>query len=183
MRVVFPNTWFLFFNESNKGTLEHGEKAITSIIHGGSWFLGVLEADNSMEGITPPQPIDMRASDLAGEWRKWQMAFTDYLLAINVVKDDKAVEKRKLALLRHCGGEDLREMYSQMEFKNSDSGAEIEEGTDGRKLKDVLQRFHDHCNPRSGIVVSRCKFHNISQNGESIDVYLMKLRRLAQSCD
>ena len=111
------------------------------------------------------------------------MAFTDYLLAINVVKDDKAVEKRKLALLRHCGGEDLREMYSQMEFKNSDSGAEIEEGTDGRKLKDVLQRFHDHCNPRSGIVVSRCKFHNISQNGESIDVYLMKLRRLAQSCD
>lgn len=139
-----------------------------------------------MEGILPPSQLNLRANDLASEWRRWKRAFSDYLLAINLVDGAAAVEKRKLALFRHIGGEDVRELYTQMEFMEADADGvqqEIAEGTEGRKLSDVLAKFHEYCNPRSGVVVSRFEFHRCSQQGESIDVYLMKLRRLAEGCD
>ena len=138
-----------------------------------------------MDGISPPGQLDLRSKDIAGEWRKWSRAFEDYLLAIDVTAGTLAAEKRKLALFRHVGGEDVREVYSQMEFTKVVDGEtkDIDEGTEGRKLKDVLKRFREYCNPRSGIVVSRYEFHNSSQNGETVDVYLMRLRRLAESCD
>lgn len=139
-----------------------------------------------MDGISPPQHLDLRSEDLSGEWRRWQRAFSDYLLAIDLTATTKATERRKLALFRHAGGEDVRELYSQMEFMTAPdedgNTAEIDEGATGRKLDDVIQRFHDYCNPRSGIVVSRYKFHSSSQNGDTIDVYLMKLRRLSEGC-
>ena len=113
-------------------------------------------------------------------------SFQDYLLAIDLVNTTKAAEKRKLALFRYVGGEDVREVYSQLEFKTApdEHGVteEIEEGVNGRKLEDVLKRFNDYCNPRSGIVVSRFQFHGCVQNGETCDVYLMRLRRLADGC-
>jgi hypothetical protein len=134
-----------------------------------------------MEGISPPQQLDLRCNDLAGEWRRWNRSFNDYLLAIDLVAETRAAERRKLALFRHVGGEDVRELYSQMEFLDGDA-AEIGEGSDGRKLNDVLERFQEYCNPRSGKVVSRFEFHNCSQQGEAVDVYLMRLRRLAEGC-
>ncbi|XP_067940194.1 uncharacterized protein [Watersipora subatra] len=138
-----------------------------------------------MDGILPPGQLDLRSKDIAGEWRKWSRAFEDYLLAIDVAAGTLAAEKRKLALFCHVGGEDVREVYSRMEFTKVGDGEtkDIDEGTEGRKLKDVLKRFREYCNPRSGIVVSRYEFHNSSQNGETVDVYLMRLRRLAESCD
>lgn len=136
-----------------------------------------------MEGLSAPGAVDLRSKDLASEWRRWSRAFEDYLLAINVVDGTAPVEKRKLALFRHIGGEDVREVYSQMEFKAADGTTDIAEGEVGRKLQDVLKKFREYCNPRSGIVVSRYEFHGCSQNGETVDVYLMKLRRLAESCD
>lgn len=139
-----------------------------------------------MEGISPPGHLDLRAEDLAGEWRRWVRSFNDYLLAIDLVANTKAAEKRKLALFRHVGGEDVREVYSQMEFRTEpdehDNTTEIEEGAAGRKLTEVIEKFHQYCNPRSGIVVSRFQFHNISQDSETVDVFLMKLRRLAEGC-
>ena len=119
-------------------------------------------------------------------WR-WVRSFNDYLCAIDLVATSKAAEKRKLALFRCVGGEDVRELYSQMEFNSAPqtlTGAvtEIEEGANGRKLDDVIKRFHEYCNPRSGAVVSRFEFHNCRQNGDTVDVFLMKLRRLAERC-
>jgi hypothetical protein len=40
---------------------------------------------------------------------------------------------------------------------------EIEDGVTGPKLVDVLQRFHEYCNPRSGVIVGRFEFHGCSQ--------------------
>ena len=136
---------------------------------------------SKMEGISPPGQLNLRAEDLAGEWRRWVRSFNDYLCAIDLVATSKAAEKRKLALFRCVGGEDVRELYSQMEFNSAPqtlTGAvtEIEEGANGRKLDDVIKRFHEYCNPRSGAVVSRFEFHNCRQNGDTVDVFLMKLR-------
>lgn len=136
-----------------------------------------------MEGILPPSQLNLRASDLSTEWRRWSRAFSDYLLAINLIAETEAAEKRKLALFRHIGGEDVRELYGQIEFFGEDGTTELNEGTDGRKLEDVLARFKEYCNPRSSVIVSRFEFHNCSQQGESVDVFLMKLRRLAEGCD
>ncbi|XP_067947485.1 uncharacterized protein [Watersipora subatra] len=139
-----------------------------------------------MEGILSPQQLDLRCEDLSGEWRCWQRAFSDYLLAIDLTGTTKAAEKRKLALFRHAGGEDVREVYSQIEFKSQpdDDGntGELEEGAAGRKLDDVIKRFHEYCNLRPGVVVGRFKFHNSSQGGDTVDVFLIKLRQLAEGC-
>ncbi|KAF6031683.1 hypothetical protein EB796_009977 [Bugula neritina] len=140
-----------------------------------------------MEGITPPAQLDIRADDLSGVWRRWVRSFNDYLLAIDLAGTSKVAERRKLALFRHVGGEDVRELYSQMEFLSTpdDNGTitELEEGTEGRRLVDVINRFQDYCNPRSGVVVTRHRFHSCAQNGDTVDVYLMKLRQLAEGCE
>ncbi|XP_067939593.1 uncharacterized protein [Watersipora subatra] len=139
-----------------------------------------------MEGIHPPQQLNLRAVDLSGEWRRWVRSFRDYLLAINLVAADQVSERRKLALFRHVGGEDVREIYSQMEFVGEDGDGnpvDLAEGQEGRTLEAVLERFQTYCNPRSGEVVSRFEFHGSSQSGESVDVYLMRLRRLAENCN
>ena len=73
-----------------------------------------------MEGILPPSQLNLRASDLSTEWRRWSRAFSDYLLAINLIAETEAAEKRKLALFRHIGGEDVRELYGQIEFFGED---------------------------------------------------------------
>jgi len=75
-----------------------------------------------MEGISPPGQLNLRAEDLSGEWWRWIRSFEDYLLAIDLTANSRAGEKRKLALFRHCGGEDVREVYSQMEFNLEVSG-------------------------------------------------------------
>jgi len=53
----------------------------------------------------------------------------------------------------------------------------------GRKLEDVIKHFHEYCNPHTSIVLNRFQFHNSSQSGDTIDVYLMKLQRLAEGCE
>ena len=139
-----------------------------------------------MDGISPPGALNLRAGDLSSEWRKWIRAFQDYLLAIDVTAETVAAERRKLALFRTIGGEDVRELYSQMEFLNEtdpDNVVVIREGAEGRRLEEVITRFTDYCNPRSSIIVQRLEFHNCKQNGEQLDVFLMRLRRLAEGCD
>lgn len=138
-----------------------------------------------MEGISPPSSLNLRASDLSSEWRRWIRAFEDYLLAINVIDNTKPVERRKLALFRHVGGEDVREVYSQMEFLDltkPDEPKEIAEGDKGRQLCDVVKKFADYCNPRTSIIVQRLEFHSSKQDGEQLDVFLMRLRRVADGC-
>jgi len=90
-----------------------------------------------------------------------------------------------MALFRHFGGEDVREVYSQMEFnlEVSEEITEIEEVVAGRKLEDVIKRFHEYFNPRTSIVLNRFQFHNSSQSGDTIDAYLIKLRRLVEDCE
>ena len=46
----------------------------------------------------------------------------------------------------------------------------------------MYQRFHEYCNPRLGVIVRRFQFHNSAQNDDTIDAYLMRLRRLAEGC-
>jgi hypothetical protein len=75
-----------------------------------------------MEGILPPAQVNLRAVDLSSEWRRWVRSFNDYLLAIDLTGTSRAAEKRKLALLRHAGGEDVREVYSQFEFRTEPNG-------------------------------------------------------------
>jgi len=62
-----------------------------------------------MEGITPLAQLDIRADDLSGVWYRWVRSINDYLLAIDLVGTSKVAERRKLALFRHIGGEDVRE--------------------------------------------------------------------------
>jgi len=125
-----------------------------------------------MEGISPPGQLNLRAEDLSGEWRRWIKSFEDYLLAMDLTANSKTAEKRKLALFRHCGGEDVREIYSQMEFNLEVSReiTEIEEGVAGKKLEDVVKRFHEYCNPRTNIVLNGFQFHNSSRSGDTIGI-------------
>jgi len=60
---------------------------------------------------------------------------------------------------------------------------EIEEGVAGRKLEDVIKCFHEYCNLCTCIALNRFQFHNSSQNGDTIDVNLMKLQRLPEGCE
>lgn len=81
--------------------------------------MAAILADNllyiDMDGIFPSSSL--RGNNLSREWHKWVRACGDYLLAINVIDNTPPVERRKLAMFRHVGGEDVFVVYSLMELQ------------------------------------------------------------------
>lgn len=75
-----------------------------------------------MDGILPPQHLNLRLDDISSEWRRWRRVFSDCLLAIDLVGTSKAVGKQKLALFRHAGEEDVGEVLSHMELRTATEG-------------------------------------------------------------
>jgi len=53
-----------------------------------------------MEGISPPGQLNLRAEDLAREWRRWIRSFEDYLLAIDLTANSRAAEKKEISLIQ-----------------------------------------------------------------------------------
>ena len=89
---------------------------------------------------------------------------------------NKKSEAVQVATLLTVIGEEARDMYSTF------TGWE-DEG-DKAKIKAVLAKCAQYCQPRKNIPFERYRFNRRMQEpGESYDQYCTALRKLAESCD
>ena len=118
-----------------------------------------------------PTPEQMNCSgDLPTNWKMFREAYEDYLVATGLDKKDKKIQ---VATLKTLMGTECKKILKRLQLTEADM-------EDPQTSLDALQ---DHFVPVRNILYERYIFHNTEQQAhETIDQYLIKLRRQAEPC-
>ena len=123
-------------------------------------------------GLPPPQALDIHAANVAEKWNRFENAWQNYSLAIELDKKDEA---RQVATLLTVIGEEAREVFPTFKWNDRD---------DSKKIDEVLKQFRRYCQPLKNVPFQRYLFNQRNQDiGESYDHYQTALRKLAESCE
>ena len=118
-----------------------------------------------------PFPTNTDASRLAATWTKWKTGFDIYITASGV-----ADTAQKKALLLHCGGEGLREIFETLTVDAAD-----ENNDEFKRATDALTA---HFAPKRNKRFERHLFRNCAQgDSETMNQYVTKLRTLIKTCE
>ena len=91
----------------------------------------------------------------------------------NLLKKPEGVQ---VATLLTVIGEEAREVYATFN--------DWEDDGDEKKIKPVLKKFGEYCEPRKNVPFERFKFNRrVQEPGETYDQYRTALRKLADSCN
>ena len=113
--------------------------------------------------------VDEEITSASNRWNNYIERFKNMLIAFKITGDG-----RKKALLLHYGGEQLFEIYKS--FTNEDT-----ENADFNKMVDLLTEYFA---PQKNTDYQIHLFRKIKQReGESIDSFHSKLRRVVLTCD
>ncbi|MES9901692.1 MAG: RNase H-like domain-containing protein, partial [Sedimenticola sp.] len=124
-------------------------------------------------GFKPPDTLIFSGSPNLSEcWRRWEQRFDLYLKASSKSKED---EKTQVAILLHSLGDEGIEIYNNFIF---------DDPANKDKIKEVLSKFRDYCNPRKNTVIERYKFWETKQReGETVDHFFTELKTKAKNCE
>ncbi|XP_037828511.1 uncharacterized protein K02A2.6-like [Lucilia sericata] len=127
------------------------------------------EASGQLCNVTLSQ-INLRASNMAREWKMWHTQFKIFLRASNL---ESASDQRKVALLlHHLGSGALDIFYS------------FNEDVDTVGYENLVSKFELYFVPKVNIAMERHKFFMCQQQADqSIDDYVTLLRNLSLSCE
>ena len=121
--------------------------------------------------ITPPAKLDLDCSDLPKVWKRWKEELELYL---DLAMDGKT-NAIKTKMVKYLLGYTGRELYDTFTFTTDE---------DARTVKEILDKFDSHCDPKKNETVERYKFFSRKQEvGESIEKYTTELKVLAKSCN
>ena len=88
---------------------------------------------------------------------------------------DGREEKTKVKLFLYTIGNQGREIYDTLPFSR---------GPTERSLKDVIDAFETHCNPKKNETVERYKFFTrVQEEGEPLEKFIVDLKILASTCN
>ena len=127
----------------------------------------------NFNSLPPPHELEIHAADAHEKWKKFEIAWSNYCIATNLYKKSENVQ---VATLLTVIGEEARDVYSTF--------TDWENAGDERKMKPVMEKFREYCQPQKNVPFERFKFNRRKQEvGESYDQYKTALRKLAQSCE
>ena len=122
-----------------------------------------------MAMTTNIKPLSLEETmNLDKQWKTWIQQFSLYLVAMNL-KDEK--DERKIALLLHYIGPDCLEIFNN--FKEKDK----------IQYNLVVESFEKYFIPKKNIAIERHKFFKHKQGDDSLDIFLTKLKTLANNCE
>lgn len=124
-----------------------------------------------MEGLKPPDGLDLQHGNLSENWRRFRQRFELYLAATGGASKPPEVRS---SLFLHIAGEDAVEVYNTFTF--AEFGDEL-------KLDKIMEKFEDYCNPRKNITYERYRFFTCAQGDMSISQYVTELKLKAKSCE
>lgn len=122
--------------------------------------------------ITAPKPFNVHGdtTSLGTRWQKWRQGFDLYLVAAGITN---AIQKK--ALLLHCGGEDLRELFSTLPDPIN--------AEDDDYIK-VCTALNSYFLPKKNKRYERHVFKMSAQKEtETVSQYITRLRSLAKTCE
>ena len=94
---------------------------------------------------------------------------------MSATEKDAKSDKIKSSILLHCIGEKGREIYNCFTVEPND---------DKMKFSEILEKFHEYCNPRKNLTFLRYKFLTYRQKeGESFDDFVTQLKNLSTDCE
>ena len=121
----------------------------------------------------PLPPLEIHDTNASEKWKKFRLAWSNYLLAAELNKKPDGVQ---VSTLLTVIGEEARDIYSTF--------TDWAEEGDETKIKPVLKKFAAYCMPRKNVPFERYKFNRRKQEaGESYDQYKTASRKLAEGCD
>ena len=126
------------------------------------------------EGIKSVDPFDPTGepSVIAAKWERWKKSFNFYTAALANVND-----ARKKALLLHCGGQDLQDIFELFKF---DDDVTQENCT----FVQAMAKFDSHFAIHRNDTFERNVFRQMTQrDGESTAQYVTRLRQQAKFCN
>ena len=108
----------------------------------------------------------------AEKWKKFKQAWDNYSLATQL---NEKSEANQVATLLTVIGEESREIFSTFAWTTAE---------DSSKIKEVLTKFEEYCQPCKNVPFERYRFNRRMQEaGESYDQYRTALIKLAQGCE
>ena len=123
--------------------------------------------------LPPPPPLDVHGVQVADNWKRFERAWRNYALAMELNKKSETIQ---VATLLTVIGEEAREVFATF------TGWENEDDND--KIEPVLQKFADYCQPRKSVPFERyCFNRRVQESGESYEQYRTALRKLSVGCD
>ena len=125
-----------------------------------------------LSDLTTVQPFDVHgdSTTVGARWQKWVRSFELFCIGRGVTNVDQ-----KKALMLHCGGTDLQDVYFTFEPK---------EPGDGENVYSVTQKqLSDYFMPQENVPYERHLFRNMTQNSdETVDQYITRLRQRVEFC-
>ena len=110
---------------------------------------------------------------MLAKWKKFKLSWTNYAMATELDKKPEAV---RVATLLTVIGEEARDVLSTF----TDWAEEV----DGTRIKPVLMKFQQYCQPCKNVPFERNRFNGRTQEpGEAYDQYRTALRKLAGGCE
>ena len=118
---------------------------------------------------TPP-PLDLASENLESTWKTWKRQVEFYLIASGA---DQKGEKVKTAIILHCAGPEVQEIYEHFEY------------TEGENKDDpdvILKKLEEYCAPQTGEVIATHRFWT-EKYKEPIDAFVVALKTRAKMCN
>ena len=122
-------------------------------------------AESQREAL-PKFDVKGDQSTVAQRWKRWKRAFE---LKAQAVTDDA----RQKALLLHCGGMDLQDVFYALEAEH-----------DADTYAQCVKTLDAHFLPQKNIAFERHLFRQLEQGAsETVDQYVCRLREKASTCE
>ena len=105
--------------------------------------------------LPPPPPLDVHGVQAADNWKRFERAWRNYALAMELNKKSETIQ---VATLLTVIGEEAREVFATF------TGWENEDDND--KIEPVLQKFADYCQPRKSVPFEQyCFNRRVQESG------------------
>jgi len=109
--------------------------------------------------------------DASTNWKIFKEAYKDYATAIELKKKEKAIQA---ATLKTIMGKECRQILARLELSDADA----------KDPAVVLAKLEAYFKPARNVLYERFLFHGAEQqSNESIDQYIIRLTRLAETCN
>ena len=118
-----------------------------------------------------PPPEQMKCSgDLAHNWKIFRESFTDYATATELTKKSDEIQ---VATLKAVMETECKQVLRRLNLTSEAL----------EKTSTILENLERHFAPERNILHERYIFHSAEQQpNETVDQYLLRLRRLAEPC-
>ena len=118
--------------------------------------------------LPPPPPMQLTGGTLSENWRHFEEAWTNWSIATKLDKEEKSVI---IATLNSVLGRGTLDIARNLE---------VEDRSDA---KSVLKALKEHFDPQKNVTYERFLFNSATQDEDTIDAYISRLRKLASTCD